>query len=36
MERVKSPLRLAKRLAAPLLALALKPTKPLGHGQSSP
>jgi hypothetical protein len=36
MERGKSPLRLAKRLAAPLLAQALKATKPLGHARSSP
>jgi len=36
MERVKLPLRLAKRLAAPLLAQALKPTKLLVHARSSP
>jgi hypothetical protein len=33
---VKSPLRLAKRLAALLLAQALKPMKPLGHVRPSP
>jgi hypothetical protein len=32
MERVKSPLRVAKRLAAPLLAQALKP---LEHARPS-
>jgi hypothetical protein len=35
MERVKSPLWCAKRLAVPLLAQALKPMKPLGHGRPS-
>jgi hypothetical protein len=36
MERVKSPLRPAKRLGAPLLAQALNPPKALGHARPSP